>query len=125
MRALVVGVLTLDAVLLALTELAWATLRIGTVPVPVSALAALVTTPLLVHLADRAAPGTRAVFAPLLGWLVVVVVVGLWSPVGGGVLPADWRTVLLLAAGLLPGAVVAARRRTPAASQRPTEPAAG
>jgi hypothetical protein len=65
---------------------------------------------------------------PVVVWLVVVLVVGLWSPAGPGMFPADWRGILLVAAGLLPGAWVAARpvRTAPeptASAAEPTSPA--
>jgi hypothetical protein len=111
-------VLLLDTVLLALSEVAWLSVRIGTVPLPVSALVAAVTTPLLVRAADRLRPGTRFALVPLVVWLLVVVVTGLWSPAGPGMFPPDWRGILLVAAGLLPGTWVASRpvRRVPAAA---------
>jgi hypothetical protein len=87
-----------------------------------------VTTPLLVRAADAVLPGTRFALVPVVVWLVVVLVVGLWSPAGPGMFPADWRGILLVAAGLLPGAWVAARpvRTAPeptASAAEPTSPA--
>lgn len=103
------AVLALDAALLGLTEVAWLSLRVGTVPLPLSALVAAVTTPLLVRAADALRPASRAAFVPLVVWLLVVVVTGLWSPAGPGMFPTDWRGLLLVAAGLLPGTLVASR----------------
>ena len=112
-------VVVLDAVLLALTEVAWLSLRVGTVPLPVSALVAALTTPLLVRAADALLPGTRLALVPVVVWLVVVLVTGLWSPAGPGMFPPDWRGILLVAAGLLPGAWVAARPVRPARRDAP------
>ena len=109
MRSLVVVVLCVDAALLALTELAWITLRVGATALPVAAVAAAVTTPLLVRAADHARPGTRAPLLLVAVWTLTVLVVGLWSPAGAGVLPPDARALLLIGAGLLPGVFVAAR----------------
>ena len=118
--AVVAGVVVvLDTALLALTEVAWLSLRVGTVPLPISALVALVTTPLLVRAADAVAPGTRFALVPVVVWLVVVLVTGLWSPAGPGMFPPDWRGILLVAAGLLPGAWVAARPVRPARRDAP------
>ncbi len=116
LRAVAGAVLVLDTVLLALSEVAWLSLRVGTVPLPISALVAAVTTPLLVRAADRLWPGTRFALVPLVVWLLVVAVTGLWSPAGPGMFPPDWRGIVLVAAGLLPGTWVATRpaRRTPA-----------
>ena len=112
------AVILLDTVLLALTEVAWLSVRIGTVPFPVSAFVAAVTTPLVVRAADRLRPGTRIALVPLVVWLLVVVTTGRWSPAGPGMFPPDWRGLLLVAAGLVPGTWVASRpvRRMPAAS---------
>jgi hypothetical protein len=109
MRLLVVVVLAVDAVLLAITELAWIGLRAGAVPIPLAALVAAVTTPVLVLAADAAMPGSRAPLAVLGVWLATIVVVGLWSPVGAGVIVGDWRAILLVGGGLLPGVVAASR----------------
>ena len=109
MRVLVLAVVLLDLVLLALTEVAWLTLRVGSVPLPVSVLVAAVTTPLAVRIVDRCFPATWVVFVPLATWLVVVVGFGFWSPSGTGTFPADWRALLLVAAGLFPGVWVASR----------------
>jgi hypothetical protein len=118
-------VVVLDAVLLALTEVAWLSLRVGTVPLPVSVLVAALTTPLLVRAADALLPGTRLALVPVVVWLVVVLVTGLWSPAGPGMFPPDWRGILLVAAGLLPGAWVAARPVRPARRDAPTPEPAG
>jgi hypothetical protein len=109
MRLLVVVVLAVDAVLLAITELAWIGLRAGAVPIPLAALVAAVTTPVLVLAADATMPGSRAPLAVLGVWLATIVVVGLWSPVGAGVIVGDWRAILLVGGGLLPGVVAASR----------------
>ncbi len=109
LQGVAVAVLVLDAALLAWTELAWLSLRVGGVPAPVSVVVAAVTTPLLVRAADRLRPGTRVALAPLVVWLLVVVVPGLWSPAGPGMFPTDWRAIVLVGAGLLPAAWVAAR----------------
>jgi hypothetical protein len=113
------AVILLDTVLLALTEVAWLSVRIGTVPFPVSALVAAVTTPLLVRAADRLRPGTRIALVPLVVWLLLVVTTGLWSPAGPGMFPPDWRGILLVAAGLLPGTWVASRPVRPAPAPTP------
>lgn len=106
-----VVVLCVIAFLLAWFEMAWLSLRIGTVPAPVTVLAALLTTPWLVSVVARSGgPG----LVPLAVWVLTIGVAGLWSPAGVGVMPQDWRAILLLAAGVLPGMVVAGRRYVPA-----------
>ena len=112
MRVVAVVVLAIDAVLLAWTEMAWLTLRVGEsgTPLPLSVLVAALTTPILVLAADAAIPGTRAAMVPVAAWTLTVVVAGVWSPAGAGVLPADWRALALLVAGVLPALIIAVRR---------------
>lgn len=108
---LLVGVLAADAALLAVLELFYLPLRLdGLVlprlqdaPAPVSVLVALVTTPLLVLTAAKLT-SRRLAMVPLLVWLLTLLVVGVQGPGGDVVLLADWRTLLLVAAGALPGA---------------------
>ncbi|NKQ58011.1 hypothetical protein HFP15_34635 [Amycolatopsis sp. K13G38] len=105
-------VLLVDTVLLATLELFFLPLRLdgkllpklGDVPVPVTVLVAIVTTPLLVGQAGKLA-GPRAAFAPLVVWVLTVVILGLFGPGGDLVLVQDWRALLLLAGGVLPAAV--------------------
>ena len=115
MRVTVLAVVLLDVALLALTEVAWLTLEVGSVPLPLSILVAAVTTPLAVRVVDRCFPGSRLVFAPLVTWFGVVVVFGFWSPTGVGTFPADWRALVLIAAGLFPGVWMASRPVRPPA----------
>lgn len=101
----------INTVLLAMLELFFLPLRIGTVVAPVSVLVAAVSTPWLVSQTGRLAVkiGAPAGFAatPLALWLLTVVALGLFGPGGDRVLPLwDWRGLALLAAGLVPGALV-------------------
>lgn len=105
MTRLLLVLLIVDAALLAVLELFFLPLRVGgTVPFPVTVLVAAVTTPLLVRLAGRLV-GPRAAFAPLVAWVLVLVVVGLFGPGGDLVLLQDWRALLLIAGGALPSAM--------------------
>ncbi|MBB4688524.1 hypothetical protein [Amycolatopsis jiangsuensis] len=100
--------LGLDAVLLALLEVFFLPLRVGslgTVPLPLTALVGAVTTPWLVRTtAKLVRPGLS--FVPLAVWVVVVFVIGLTGPGGDLVLVQDWRALLLLGASALPAALV-------------------
>lgn len=116
--AVALTLLIVSSVLLALLELFFLPLRLdgrllpaaGAVPFPLSVLAALVTTPWLVARAGRLATGLGGGAGygavPLAGWLVTIVVVGLFGPGGDTVLVADWRGLALLLAGLLPASLV-------------------
>ncbi|TVT06942.1 hypothetical protein FNH07_18400 [Amycolatopsis bartoniae] len=107
MRRALLGVLLLDTLLLATLELFFLPLRVGstgTVPLPVSVLVAILTTPLLVVLTGRLVH-PRAAFAPLALWVLTIVVLGLTGPGGDLVLIQDWRGLLLIAGGALPAAL--------------------
>lgn len=110
---LAVVMLVVDSVLIAVYELFWLPLRLpgslGGAAFPVAALAAAVTTPLLVWAAARVAPRPGAATAPLVAWLLTVLVLGVAGPGGDRVLPPDWRTLLLMAAATVPGGLVAGR----------------
>jgi len=113
---LVSALLALDAALLAMMELMFLQLRVGSVPVPASALVALVTTPWLVRRVGEFT-GRPGAGATLTAWIAVVVVLGLFAPGGGALLLGDWPTLLLVLAGMLPGAFALGRvlrdHRTP------------
>ena len=104
-------VLTVDAVLLAIIELFFLPWRFGVVEFPITALLAAVTTPLLVARAGAAVSRPMIAGLPLWAWLVTVAVFGMGGPGGDIVLLADWRSLLLLGAGVLPSAIVLGRIR--------------
>ena len=102
-------VLVLDAVALAAVELLYLPLRVGALPVPVPILLAVVSTPWLVRSAAELG-GPRPVAAvPLVMWVLALGVLGVAGPGGDVLLPADWRSALLLGSGLFPAAVVLGR----------------
>lgn len=98
-------VLVLVAVLLAALELLFLPLRVAGVPLPITILLAALTTPWLVRSAATLGghPGLAA--APLVAWVGAVLVFGLAGPGGDVLLPADWRSLVLLGAGIFPGSV--------------------
>ncbi|MGI8817212.1 MAG: hypothetical protein ACR2G2_18545 [Pseudonocardia sp.] len=106
---LVLGVMLADVALLALLELMFVTLRVGGGPVPVSSLVALVSTPWLVRRTGDLPTGTLGAVLVLAIWAVVVSVLGFAGPGGDVLLPDDWPSVLLVAAGLFPGALALGR----------------
>ncbi|MGH3883696.1 MAG: hypothetical protein ACRDRY_02115 [Pseudonocardiaceae bacterium] len=102
-------VLVFDAVALAAVELLYLPLRVGAVPVPVTILLAVVSTRWLVRSAAELG-GPRSVAAvPLVVWLLALGVFGVAGPGGDVLLPADWRSLLLLGGGLFPAALVLGR----------------
>lgn len=103
-QVLLLLLLVVDTVLLAVLELFFLPLRIGVVPVPVTALVGAVTTPWLVSTTGKLVrPGLS--WVPLAVWVVVVFGVGMLGPGGDVVLIQDWRALVLLGASALPGAM--------------------
>lgn len=112
---LVLAVLVVDAAVLAVVELLFVPLRfdgyllpdaLGGMHVPASALVAALTTPWLVSVAGKLAPKLTVAAAPLIAWILVVAVFGMFGPGGDLVLISDWRSLLLFACGALPSAIV-------------------
>ncbi|WP_086819524.1 hypothetical protein [Allokutzneria sp. NRRL B-24872] len=109
-------VLLVDAVLLAVAELAFLPLRVRDLapgigvdanwPLPLSVIVAGLTTPLLVKLAAGLSTRLSVAAAPLLVWLLAVIGFGIAGPGGDLLLTNDWRPLAMLAVGALPGAVV-------------------
>ena len=102
-------VLVFDAVALAAVELAYLPLRVGAVPLPITILLAAVSTPWLVRRAAELGGPPSVAAVPLVVWLLALGVLGVAGPGGDVLLPADWRSALLLAGGLFPAAVVLGR----------------
>lgn len=101
---LVLAVLFLDVVLLAIVEIMFVSLSVGGTPVPLSALVALVTTPLLIRRAGELSTGTVGAVLVFLGWAGVAAALGLGGPGGDVLLVDSWPSYALLIAGVLPGA---------------------
>ncbi|MFI5558270.1 hypothetical protein ACIA2T_03235 [Amycolatopsis japonica] len=111
-QRLLLALLTFDAFLLGLLELFFLPLRldgivlpkIGDAPIPVTAVLAVITTPLLVRTTAKVVRPTFSVI-PLLVWVLVVLGMGMAGPGGDLVLIQDWRALLLIGGGALPGAL--------------------
>ena len=97
--------LVIDTALLAMMELMFLTLAVGSIPIPISALVALITTPWLVRRAGEFA-GVAAASAVLITWALVIAVLGLAGPGGDVLLLLDLWSLVLIGAGLIPGAFV-------------------
>ncbi|HJP74212.1 MAG TPA: hypothetical protein VJ914_08085 [Pseudonocardiaceae bacterium] len=123
-------VLVLDAIMLALLEMFFLPLRfdgfelpnLGGWPVPITVVLAAVTMPWLVARAGDASSRILIVGAPLWAWLATLGVVG-FVGTENLVLLEDWRSLLLLAAGVLPAGVAlgnaVGRRRVRPGGVRP------
>ncbi|HZZ49999.1 MAG TPA: hypothetical protein VFE65_24170 [Pseudonocardia sp.] len=115
---IVLVILMFDAVLLALFELMFVSYTVGAIPIPISAVVALLTNPWLI----RAAGGLRssgrlAICGPYLAWLVIVLVGGFTGPGGDMLMPvvtplwqlSNLSVLLLIVLGMVPGAYVLGR----------------
>lgn len=99
---LILALLVFDAFLTALLAVLFLPTHIGVVAVPVSALVAGVVNVLLVRGARSVTGSVGQATWPLVAWFVGFLVCMVGGPGGDRLLPADWRTLLLLAVGLLP-----------------------
>ena len=108
------GLLLLDAILLAGLGLAFTPFYVGSTPVPIGALLVVLVLPWLVLRAAEIDPRPSVAAAPLSTWLLVTLVLGLWGPGGDAILPMApttvWTSLVLVGGGLLAG-VVALRLR--------------
>jgi hypothetical protein len=102
---LVLGVLFVDAVLLAILEVMYVSLSVGATPLPLSSVAALVSTPWLVRRAGELATGTPGAVLVFLGWTAVITALGLGGPGGDMLLLGSWPSLALIVAGLFPAAL--------------------
>lgn len=108
------GLLLVDSVILAVVELVFLPLRfdgyllpdLGGFPFPITVVLAALTNPWLVSMAKTMTDRLGLAVLPLLVWLLSLGVFGLAGPGGDLVLIQDWRSLLLLAAGALPAAIV-------------------
>lgn len=103
---LVLALLVFDGFLTAILAVLFLPLRVGGVPAPISALVAAVVNVLLVLGARSVTNRLGRVALPLLGWFLGFLLCLVGGPGGDALLLADWRTLVLLAAGLIPAAAL-------------------
>lgn len=107
------GLLLLDAILLAGLGLVFTPYYVQAVPVPIGALLVVLVLPWLVQRAADIDPRPSVGGAPLWAWLLTTLLLGLWGPGGDAVLPMGlttaWTSLVLVGGGLLAG-LVALRR---------------
>ncbi|MFI6304794.1 hypothetical protein ACIBCH_23220 [Amycolatopsis thailandensis] len=111
-QRLLLVLLCFDALLLGLLELFFLPLRLDGIvlpklrdfPMPVTVVLAVITTPLLVRTTAKVVRPSFSVI-PLLVWVLVVLGMGVTGPGNDLVLIQDWRALLLIGGGALPGAL--------------------
>lgn len=98
--------LVLLAVVTAVLEVLYLPVRVGAVPVPLGAVAAVLTNVGLVWAAGERSPRLTVAAAPLGAWVLVVLGCAFSGPGGDVLLVDDWRALLLLVAGVVPASLV-------------------
>jgi hypothetical protein len=93
------ALLVLDGVLLGAAGLAFNSLHLDGLPVPLGALASIALLPWLVSRAGEIDPRTGWAAAPLTAWGITVGVLGVAGPGGDVLLPVTWQSLLLLFGG--------------------------
>ncbi|ANZ42615.1 hypothetical protein BBK82_09665 [Lentzea guizhouensis] len=94
----------------------------GAWPFPVMIAVAVVSTPVLVMWAAALSDRVSAAAAPLLVWFFTIFGIAYFEPGsvnGVSFLLGDWRTLLLIAGGALPGAVAVSAAMARNAANRP------
>lgn len=99
-RVPALALLVLDGALLGGIGLAFTPLYAGSLPAPMGALLSILILPWLVGQAAEIDPRPVVAAAPLVAWLLVIVVIGLSGPGGDVMLPATWQSLLLFVGGL-------------------------
>ena len=94
------ALLVLDGVLLGTAGLAFNSLYLAGLPVPLGALASIALLPWLVSRAGEIDPRAGWAAAPLTAWGITVGVLGVAGPGGDVLLPVTWQSLLLLFGGL-------------------------
>lgn len=131
-QRVLLAALIVDSAALALVELFFLPLRfdgtllpdLGGFPFPATVVLAAVSMPWLVTAAARITPRPLVAGAPLYVWAVLIAVLAVAGPGGDVVVIADWRALLLVLGGGLPGAItlggaaaVARSRQMPATAK--------
>ncbi|MFD4467506.1 hypothetical protein ACFWPA_04350 [Rhodococcus sp. NPDC058505] len=98
----VLVLLVFDGFLTAILAVLFLPARLGSVPFPISALAAAVVNIALLVGARTVTDRPARYALPLAGWFLGFLICMVGGPGGDSLLIADWRTMLLLVAGVVP-----------------------
>ncbi|TQF73847.1 hypothetical protein FK531_03975 [Rhodococcus spelaei] len=102
----ILALLVFDGLLTAVLAVLFLPVRLGSVPFPVSALAAAVINVLLVVGARTVTDRPVMTALPVVGWFVGFAICMFGGPGGDALLLADWRTLLLLVCGVVPPGIL-------------------
>ena len=104
-KASIVGALVLDGFRCAVTAVLFLPLFLGSTPFPVSGVLAGIVNVILVRVAFSVTHSVSRASLPVAGFFVGLVLAMLGGPGGDVLVVADWRTLVLVAGGLLPAVV--------------------
>lgn len=106
---LVLAVLFVDIVLLSIVEIMFVSFTVGSTPVPVSAVLALITTPWFVRRAGELATGIPGAVLIFLTWFGFLTAAFIGGPGGDVLLQVTWPCIAYMIGGLIPGALMLGR----------------
>lgn len=112
-RAVVLTLVAVDGVISALLAAFFLAIRIGPVPLPVSALISGLLNAALVWVALQWTSSPRLAALPLWTWLATVVALTLPGPGNDAVYAAQWQLLLLIIVGAVPPLMLLYRRNHP------------
>jgi hypothetical protein len=113
LRAVVLTLLAVDGVISALLASFFLSLRLGTVPFPISALISGLLNAALVWAALQWTSSPRLAALPLCTWLATVAALTFPGPGDDAVFSAQWLLLLLIAVGAIPPLLLLYRRNHP------------
>jgi hypothetical protein len=112
-RAVVLTLLAIDGVISAVLAAFFLSIRIGPVPLPISALISGLLNAALVWVALQCTSTPRLAALPLWTWLATVAALTFPGPGDDAMFSAQWLLLLLIVVGALPPALVLYRRTQP------------
>jgi hypothetical protein len=112
-RAVVLTLLAIDGVISAVLAAFFLSIRVGPVPLPISALISGLINAALVWVAIQWTSTPRLAALPLWTWLATVAALTFPGPGDDAMFSAQWLLLLLIVVGALPPALVLYRRTQP------------
>ena len=113
LRAVVLSLVAVDGVISALVAAFFLSIRIGPVPLPISAPISGLLNAALVWVALQWTASPRLAALPLLTWLATVAALTFPGPGDDAVYAAQWQLLLLIIVGAIPPLLLLYRRNHP------------
>lgn len=118
MNRVLIGLLTAYSVVFAVLEVLYLPVYVGSIAVPAGAFGAAVSNVALTQAAGWFSTRTAVVAAPVLAWLVTVLILASGGPGGDVLVPGDWKALALFMLGLAPAGILLGRHMSRSALQR-------